>query len=98
MMLRRDLLPWAKYVKKRLLDPPLPGEPDTRPFCIYTEAEAELFYSLPEKVRAGWQAYCQHEINAWNEREYMDRQAHLYHQWRPPLVLAHWIERHGTAL
>lgn len=91
--LREDLLPWAHLVKRPLLAPPLPGQPDTRPYCIYTEEEAAAFYTLTPELQQRWQRYCQEEINAHDERESSDRSAHLYYQWRPGLSLYQWVER-----
>jgi hypothetical protein len=91
MTLARHLLPWAKYVKRSFLAAPLPGEKDTRPYCVYDEAEAELFYAQSQAVQNAWNKYCQHEIKTWNAREYLDRQAHMFYQWKPEKGFTRWL-------
>lgn len=90
--LREDLLPWAHLVKRSLLAPPLPGQPDTRPYFIYTEEEAAAFYTLTPELQRGWQRYCEAEAKAFDDANSYDKQVYLYHKWAPDLSLYQWLE------
>lgn len=94
MTLRRDLLPWAHTVPVSLLAPPKEGQPDTRPYFVYDEAEAAQFYALSESERDAWQAYAVAEARAFNDENSYDKQVHLYYKWGEGMFRA-WCTKRG---